>query len=688
MDVQSALNCLGLHPEASLDDIKSAYRSLAKQWHPDRNNSEGSTARFQQLNQAYQTLISRHKPSQSDDDISHAAPVCVDSMLGIGIQTKENTFSVTIDVTDLMFLIMLKVCEAHHGVSPIDRGVNGQQFRFPYSSPGDSEHYGSISLTFYPTTSRLLVQGSSYLLWVDEHLPLICAQAEHMYMENASSWTALARRRGIGLKRESRTMRSLRSSRSNDLASADDVVHTEEPTILPLGVATITSTPITPENESSADSVHRSLCAEVRASPLPTRESVDESVSGSVEWPPKAKSNRKTPKASKNTKSNKNKSTTKKSAVKKEKLVRFDVSHTRCNSKCPIPASTSMIRYSLCMTWYHVECTGEDTEYVGVWSCRSCRTLPSSIHDLSTQMDRLLECIQSIQTREVALQAEVQQLKAENGKLRSKLDHAESQNNELTKLIETMSFPSTSVPSESISNPQHKRPSRDPSPSNKPHTPSTPEQPWITVPTANRFGVLNDMGVKPHSQRHSPGGRSRHGTVLSSASPAPHKDLTVTLIGSSIVRGVAPLVHEKRFDASGYVFPGRTASQINASIRHIPDSDVTVLAAGTNNIERQPVEQCKKEIHHIIDNVARKRNKKTVIMCQLPHRYEKPELNVKINEVNDFIANEVRKRQHWYLLKHSLTREDFKSDGLHFNPCGTAKYAHEIRHMIRTVKLE
>ena len=145
MDVQSASNCLGLQPEAYLDDIKSAYRSLAKQWHPDGNNSEGSTDRFQQLNQAYQTLISRHKPFQSDDDISHAAPSCVDSMLGIGIQTKENTFSVTIDVTDLMFLIMFEVCEAHHGVSPVDRGVNGQQFRFPYSSPGDSEHYGSIS---------------------------------------------------------------------------------------------------------------------------------------------------------------------------------------------------------------------------------------------------------------------------------------------------------------------------------------------------------------------------------------------------------------------------------------------------------------------------------------------------------------------------------------------------------------
>ena len=59
---------------------------------------------------------------------------------------------------------------------------NSQQLRFSYTSPGESEHYGSISLTFYPTTSRLLVQGLSYILWVDEHLPAISKRAEEQYM--------------------------------------------------------------------------------------------------------------------------------------------------------------------------------------------------------------------------------------------------------------------------------------------------------------------------------------------------------------------------------------------------------------------------------------------------------------------------------------------------------------------------
>ena len=49
-----------------------------------------------------------------------------------------------------------------------------------------------------------------------------------------------------------------------------------------------------------------------------------------------------------------------------------------------------------------------------------------------------------MQNTKAALTAEVQLLKAENGKLRSKLSHAEHHNDELAKLIETMNFPASS----------------------------------------------------------------------------------------------------------------------------------------------------------------------------------------------------------------------------------------------------
>ena len=146
------------------------------------------------------------------------------------------------------------------------------------------------------------------------------------------------------------------------------------------------------------------------------------------------------------------------------------------------------------------------------------------------------------------------------------------------------------------------------------------------------------------------------------------------------------LVHGGPFEATGYVYPGQTARQINSHIRHIPPSDVTVLAAGTNNIEHQTLEQCTREISQVIDNVARKRNGKIVIMGRIPVRHDKPHLNDKINCVNQFIARDIAKHNNWYLMNVELNITDYKKDGLHFNGTVTAKYAHEIRHVIRSIK--
>ncbi|MDR1896463.1 MAG: DnaJ domain-containing protein [Prevotellaceae bacterium] len=45
---------LGLTPEASPEEIKSAFRKLSKAYHPDRKG--GSTELFCEINQAYQVL--------------------------------------------------------------------------------------------------------------------------------------------------------------------------------------------------------------------------------------------------------------------------------------------------------------------------------------------------------------------------------------------------------------------------------------------------------------------------------------------------------------------------------------------------------------------------------------------------------------------------------------------------------
>ena len=148
------------------------------------------------------------------------------------------------------------------------------------------------------------------------------------------------------------------------------------------------------------------------------------------------------------------------------------------------------------------------------------------------------------------------------------------------------------------------------------------------------------------------------------------------------MRGVAPLVHDGRdFYADGFVYPGCTAREIKARIKDISSADVTVIAAGTNNIERHSVAECQEEIRQVIDNTARERLGKFVIMSQIPYRYDKPELNNKIDQVNSFIQAKIRQHKKWTLLRHNLSRDDYKRDGLYFNERGTAKYALEVGYV-------
>ena len=50
-------NILGLNPGASEDDIKRAYKNLAKKYHPDKNTEPGAEEKFKEIAEAYQCLI-------------------------------------------------------------------------------------------------------------------------------------------------------------------------------------------------------------------------------------------------------------------------------------------------------------------------------------------------------------------------------------------------------------------------------------------------------------------------------------------------------------------------------------------------------------------------------------------------------------------------------------------------------
>ncbi|GFZ96944.1 J domain-containing protein [Okeania sp. KiyG1] len=54
---------LGLHPQASNQEIRRAYRELSKRYHPDTTDMPEALAKakFQQINEAYATLVNSEK---------------------------------------------------------------------------------------------------------------------------------------------------------------------------------------------------------------------------------------------------------------------------------------------------------------------------------------------------------------------------------------------------------------------------------------------------------------------------------------------------------------------------------------------------------------------------------------------------------------------------------------------------
>jgi molecular chaperone DnaJ len=76
---------LGVGRSASADDLRRAYRSLAKQYHPDVNSQAGAEERFKEINEAYAVLSDDQRRS-AYDRFGHAgvSDIPVDFGFGLG----------------------------------------------------------------------------------------------------------------------------------------------------------------------------------------------------------------------------------------------------------------------------------------------------------------------------------------------------------------------------------------------------------------------------------------------------------------------------------------------------------------------------------------------------------------------------------------------------------------------------
>lgn len=168
---------LGLSESATPDEIKSAYRNLAKKWHPDLNkDNPDAEATFKQINEAHDILSDPQKRTQYDQqrkfgnmgggspfghggfnfEFGHGSPFddMINQFFGQAFRQQQPAKN-----KDFQFTLNISLEEAFMGKSlPISFEVNGQARNIAVNIPAGIQHgtrlryqgYGDRSINNLP----------------------------------------------------------------------------------------------------------------------------------------------------------------------------------------------------------------------------------------------------------------------------------------------------------------------------------------------------------------------------------------------------------------------------------------------------------------------------------------------------------------------------------------------------------
>ena len=130
---------LGVPPDASLAEIKKAYRKLARKWHPDRNNGDlAAAAKFREITEAYDALAAqarrnRHGRSTGNGTWTGTPPPTGAAAAGVDVQAVSRVLAV---LEEIWQAIRRNHPEIPPVVVIIASGTEGKHARWGHHAPG------------------------------------------------------------------------------------------------------------------------------------------------------------------------------------------------------------------------------------------------------------------------------------------------------------------------------------------------------------------------------------------------------------------------------------------------------------------------------------------------------------------------------------------------------------------------
>jgi DnaJ-class molecular chaperone len=113
--MQSYYDVLNVSKNATKEEIKSSYKKLAKIYHPDKNNEEGTKERFQKIQEAYENLSDDEKRMQYDNPMPSNPFNFQNNMPGFPFNIFQQHFNQQNKKNDEIFICNISLSDVYFG---------------------------------------------------------------------------------------------------------------------------------------------------------------------------------------------------------------------------------------------------------------------------------------------------------------------------------------------------------------------------------------------------------------------------------------------------------------------------------------------------------------------------------------------------------------------------------------------